>query len=411
MVYTRAGWRSSAAAGSEAPARAAIPSRRPHPGLLRRERRALMRGTRRAAARPRRPHRRDVPPRSLARRPAAGALRRGDRDRRPARRDRRAPARQRGHPRCTCGAPVLHGSHFCPNCGRVLDEGRRLRARRHDDRAPRTGRSDRAADAPRPPSPTRCPRCGFTRTAEAGLLPRVRAAPAGRRRAPSPALRRRWVAAPRLVPGRLGLARARRSASSRSPARPSRSSLDRPEHGRCGGRRPTSPRRSATAARRPPAERAKRPNALAGGPRAAGRSSSQSTPRSHGRGKPSALAAEPFTTASPRSACSTRPSFASLHPGYYVVFSGVYGAADGREHGARYRSCTRLRRGLRAASRPLRAPLAASQRLFEPDFVIEKENICNSLANQVQSYAGRRVRGAALSPHSSLFPGSRQRRP
>jgi hypothetical protein len=25
--------------------------------------------------------------------------------------------------RCTCGAPVLRGSHFCPNCGRVLDEG------------------------------------------------------------------------------------------------------------------------------------------------------------------------------------------------------------------------------------------------------------------------------------------------
>jgi hypothetical protein len=24
-------------------------------------------------------------------------------------------------PRCTCGAPVLRGSHFCPNCGRVLD--------------------------------------------------------------------------------------------------------------------------------------------------------------------------------------------------------------------------------------------------------------------------------------------------
>ena len=49
------------------------------------------------APRPRRAHRRDVPPRRLARRPPARALRRGDRDRRPARRDRRAPARQRGH--------------------------------------------------------------------------------------------------------------------------------------------------------------------------------------------------------------------------------------------------------------------------------------------------------------------------
>jgi hypothetical protein len=23
--------------------------------------------------------------------------------------------------RCGCGAPVLRGSHFCPNCGRLLD--------------------------------------------------------------------------------------------------------------------------------------------------------------------------------------------------------------------------------------------------------------------------------------------------
>jgi hypothetical protein len=27
-----------------------------------------------------------------------------------------------GTERCTCGAPVLRGSHFCPNCGRLLDE-------------------------------------------------------------------------------------------------------------------------------------------------------------------------------------------------------------------------------------------------------------------------------------------------
>ena len=28
----------------------------------------------------------------------------------------------RGHvARCECGAPVLRGSHFCPNCGRTLD--------------------------------------------------------------------------------------------------------------------------------------------------------------------------------------------------------------------------------------------------------------------------------------------------
>ena len=28
-------------------------------------------------------------------------------------------------PRCTCGAPMIHGSHFCPNCGRLLDAAER----------------------------------------------------------------------------------------------------------------------------------------------------------------------------------------------------------------------------------------------------------------------------------------------
>ena len=27
----------------------------------------------------------------------------------------------RNVPRCSCGAPVLRGSHFCPNCGRLMD--------------------------------------------------------------------------------------------------------------------------------------------------------------------------------------------------------------------------------------------------------------------------------------------------
>ncbi len=28
---------------------------------------------------------------------------------------------ERHVPRCECGAPILRGSHFCPNCGRALD--------------------------------------------------------------------------------------------------------------------------------------------------------------------------------------------------------------------------------------------------------------------------------------------------
>src|SRR5262249_58048583 len=30
-------------------------------------------------------------------------------------------SRSRHMPRCECGAPILRGSHFCPNCGRTLD--------------------------------------------------------------------------------------------------------------------------------------------------------------------------------------------------------------------------------------------------------------------------------------------------
>lgn len=29
---------------------------------------------------------------------------------------------QRHARRCECGAPILRGSHFCPNCGRTLDD-------------------------------------------------------------------------------------------------------------------------------------------------------------------------------------------------------------------------------------------------------------------------------------------------
>ncbi len=28
---------------------------------------------------------------------------------------------ERRAPRCECGAPILRGSHFCPNCGRALE--------------------------------------------------------------------------------------------------------------------------------------------------------------------------------------------------------------------------------------------------------------------------------------------------
>ncbi len=98
-----------------------ISSRRPHPGLLRRERRALL-------------HAREERLRDLG-----GLV--VEMYRRSAWRDDLVQERcaevvgidarlgeidellhgSEGTTRCTCGAPVLRGSHFCPNCGRLLD--------------------------------------------------------------------------------------------------------------------------------------------------------------------------------------------------------------------------------------------------------------------------------------------------
>ncbi len=98
-----------------------ITPRRPHAGLLRRERRALLKA------------------REDALRDLGGLLvemyrRGGFRDDLLAERaagivgiDGRLAEIQdllhtrRDVPRCTCGAPILRGSHFCPSCGRPTD--------------------------------------------------------------------------------------------------------------------------------------------------------------------------------------------------------------------------------------------------------------------------------------------------
>jgi hypothetical protein len=53
-----------------------------------------------------------------------------------------------------------------------------------------------------------------------------------------------------------------------------------------------------------------------------------SSPATHGRVKPLALAAGAVRDGLPQVGVLDSSSFASLHPGYYVVFSGVYGAPD-----------------------------------------------------------------------------------
>jgi hypothetical protein len=101
----------------------AVPSRRPHPGLLRRERRALLRAReerlrdlggltvemyRRSAWRDDLLHERCAEVIGIdARLAEIDELLHGG----------------AGTERCTCGAPVLRGSHFCPNCGRLLHDG------------------------------------------------------------------------------------------------------------------------------------------------------------------------------------------------------------------------------------------------------------------------------------------------
>jgi hypothetical protein len=106
-----------------------IPSRRPHPGLLRRERRALLRAReerlrdlgglvvemyRRSQWRDDLVHERCAEVMGIdARLAEIDELLHGG----------------EGTERCTCGAAVLRGSHFCPNCGRLLHEDEAL----HDD--------------------------------------------------------------------------------------------------------------------------------------------------------------------------------------------------------------------------------------------------------------------------------------
>ena len=100
-----------------------IAPRRPHAGLLRRERRALVRA-------------REAELRDLGGLLVEMYRRGGFRDDLLAERaatvvgiDARLAEidellHNRGHAaHCECGAPVLRGSHFCPNCGRSLPTG------------------------------------------------------------------------------------------------------------------------------------------------------------------------------------------------------------------------------------------------------------------------------------------------
>ena len=177
-----------------APDAEGIAPRRPQPGVLRRERRALLKA------------------REDALRDLGGLLvemyrRGGFRDDLLAERaaaivgiDARlaeieALLHARRHvPRCECGAPVLRGSRFCPNCGRPLG-AEASRVRGDDHRAgPEAADARRATERETAISAAdrTCPRCGAAREADQRYcLDCGLAAPAVTGRLPS--LRRRWI--------------------------------------------------------------------------------------------------------------------------------------------------------------------------------------------------------------------------
>ena len=115
--------RHAADAPAPSPELVGVTPRRPHAGVLRRERRVLLRA-------------REERLRDLGGLLVEMYRRGGFRDdllaegcadvvgidARLAEIDELLHARRRA-PRCECGAPILRGSHFCPNCGRPLGAG------------------------------------------------------------------------------------------------------------------------------------------------------------------------------------------------------------------------------------------------------------------------------------------------
>ena len=108
--------------GKDSAPKPIVPARRPNPGLLRRERRSLLRareerlrdlGGLTVEMYRRRAWREDILHERCAE--VIGI------DARLAEIDKLLHGGE-GAERCTCGAAVLRGSHFCPNCGRLLDE-------------------------------------------------------------------------------------------------------------------------------------------------------------------------------------------------------------------------------------------------------------------------------------------------
>ena len=306
-----------------------------------------------APARPRRARGRDVPPEPVAGRPGARALRRGDGDRRPARRDRRAAARRRGHralhraapPSCAArtSAPTAAAcstrTRPCP----TTRSSRRPRRQTSGAAKRRLGRVARGVDVP-PLRRRRASRPGAT-ASSAACACRSRSGPLARLAAPAGSARLGWY------PGDwIWLALLARSSRPAAPRR--RCTLDRGHraaaavtHLRRAARRGSRPRRSIA--------RRERPDALAAGTRRLdGRPRLRSRPAA-GRETPAAAPPARPRHGLPQVGVLDSSAYASLHPGYYVVFSGVYGIPATR---------TRRSTTVRAAASPAPTSSASARR-------------------------------------------------
>jgi hypothetical protein len=100
-----------------------VPTRRPHAGLLRRERRALLEAReellRKLGGLMVEMYRRNEYRDDLLAETCADAL---GIDSRVAEIDEQLSDRRQA-PQCTCGAPIMRGSRYCPSCGRDLSSG------------------------------------------------------------------------------------------------------------------------------------------------------------------------------------------------------------------------------------------------------------------------------------------------
>ena len=271
------------------PPRALLPS----PGALRRERRVLLQMRDEQPPRPGRAHPRDVSPEPLQRRARPGALYRARRARPTSRRARGRACAPRRTGRRSAGASAAP------------------RSRRSRASAPAAGESCGAADGARAGArdvnDDACTRCG------AALAPgQEYCVECGQRQC-------------RSAGGRCtGCGRLRRRPSS-------------PRRG-CGGdrrrrrrRRRLHDRRADAAAGRTGARERSRGEApeLAALGAAVTRSCSRSFPSTAGPEAARTRALwRPPPRACPTSACSTRRATRSLHPGYWIVFSGVYRTLD-----------------------------------------------------------------------------------